>query len=136
MSIEKNKAIVRRFLEEAFNQRNLDVVGELIGPGFHSHNELGLHEVGSQGVKRMVATQLENLADFHTAILDLVAEDDKVVVYAQDSFTSRADGQTKKIRWMEIVRLEDGKFFEAWSVVDASPVQEELKTLAKHLGHT
>jgi hypothetical protein len=33
-----NKAIVRRFLDEDFNQRNLDLVDVLFAPHFLNHN--------------------------------------------------------------------------------------------------
>jgi hypothetical protein len=34
MSTEVNKAIVRRFYEEVFNQRNVDLIDELMGSEF------------------------------------------------------------------------------------------------------
>ncbi len=135
MSIETNKALVRRFLEEAFNKRNLAVMDEIIAPNFGNHNSPGLNEIGPEGVRRMVAAQLEAFPDLHTEILELVAEADKVVVMAVDSFTSRADGKKKEITWMEIIKLADGKFIAARSVVDSTPAREEMKALTEHLSH-
>ena len=37
MSLAENKAIVRRFLEESINERNLAVLDELVAPDFVWH---------------------------------------------------------------------------------------------------
>ncbi len=135
MSVETNKGLVQKFLEEAFNKRNLAIVDELIAPNFGNHNSIGLNEVGPEGVKRMIEAQWHALPDLHTEILELVAEGDKVVVMAVDSFTSHVDGKKKEIAWMEIIKLADGKFIAARSVVDSTPAREEVKALAEHMSH-
>lgn len=38
VSAEENKAVVRRMLEELFNQGNLDLVGEIIALDFAEHD--------------------------------------------------------------------------------------------------
>jgi C-1 hydroxylase len=42
MSVEENKAILRRFIE-AYNNRNLQIFEELVAPDFidHTHQQIG-----------------------------------------------------------------------------------------------
>jgi len=52
---EENKAIFRRYLEEAWNQSNLEVVDEIFDR-YISHQPNGsVHERGPQDVKRFVS---------------------------------------------------------------------------------
>ena len=37
MSLEANKALVRRHIEEAFNNKHLDVINERVAPDFVDH---------------------------------------------------------------------------------------------------
>ena len=50
MSAEENKAIVRRYLEESWNQRNLAVIDELIAPDLIQHDPQHLTP-GRQGIQ-------------------------------------------------------------------------------------
>jgi ketosteroid isomerase-like protein len=46
MSLEENKAIVRRFIE-AYNKQNLDLFDDLVAPDFvdHVHQQQGLESL-------------------------------------------------------------------------------------------
>ena len=114
-----NKQIVRRFFEEAFNNRNIAIVDELIAPDFINHNA-SFKVRGIEGVKRSIAAQFEAFPDIHTTIEDLISERDKVVVRARDRFTRPTDGKLVELTWIEILRLENGKLAEAWVEADMS----------------
>ncbi len=66
MSIEKNKAIVRRLWEEVWNQNNLDVCDEIFDA------EYAEHEKGFAPVLRRA------FPDLHFTIEDMIAENDKL----------------------------------------------------------
>src|SRR5216684_4099174 len=63
MSTEENKAIVRRLIEEGFNQRNLALFDELYAPNFVYH-------LGSTTIEGVEAYKQFNLMNF-TSIPDL-----------------------------------------------------------------
>ena len=123
MPVEYNKVIVRRFFEEVFNQRNIVLVDELVSPGFFNHNS-SIQVRGAEGVKRGIKAQFEAFPDIHTAIEDIIAEGEKVVVRARDRFTQPSDGKPVELTWIEIIRLEDGKLAEAWVEADMSPIRQ------------
>ena len=78
MSAE-NKALVRRYVEEVLNNRNLTLIDELFAPTFIDHDSSMPEAKGPAGVKRLAATVHTSFPDLHFTIEGLVAEGDKVV---------------------------------------------------------
>ncbi|MGD0611792.1 MAG: ester cyclase [Anaerolineales bacterium] len=130
MTIETNKAIVRRVFEEIFSNKNLSAVEELIAPDYINHN--GTLEIsGLEGIKKAIEVQFEAFPDLHTTIEDMIAEGDKVVVRGTDHFTHQPDSKRGMFTWIEILRLENGRLAEAWSEpqLNVGSVDDALATL-------
>ena len=73
------EALVRRLIEEGFNQGNLDVADELISPDLLEHQNFGPdHAPGAEGVKAVIASLRRAFSDFHLAIDDLAVDGDTV----------------------------------------------------------
>ncbi len=130
MSAEQNKRIVRRFFEEAFNQRQLQLVEQFIASNYISHNSLS-PIAGPEGVRRMAEAEFTAFPDIQTTIEDVIAEGDKVVVRCTDHFTRASDGAKMILPWIEIVRLENGKAVEGWFEANTTPMQADLNALLK-----
>ncbi len=78
MSTEDNKAIVRRLIEEGFNQRNLAIFDELYAPDFVYH--LGSTAIqGREPYKQFTLMSFTSFPDVRFTIEDQVAEADEVV---------------------------------------------------------
>ncbi len=78
MSLEKNKAIVRGFIE-AYNKRNLDyldLIDDFVAPDYVDHS----NNVDREGLKQLFKMGLNAFPDWHEAIEDIIAEGDKVWV--------------------------------------------------------
>ena len=112
MSAEENKAMVRRLLE-AINTGNMDVVDELFSP-----------EVAGQAKQNYTAFR-SAFPDWREEIVDVVAEEDKVVGRFKCSGTNRGEmmGIAPTGRHMEVdevyfLRVENGKFVEFWGLED------------------
>jgi predicted SnoaL-like aldol condensation-catalyzing enzyme len=79
MSIEENKALARRVIEEMFNNGNLDVADELIAPDYVDHDPAMPEDIhGPEGFKEYVSVYRSAFPDLHIQIEDQVAEGDKV----------------------------------------------------------
>ena len=78
MGADENKAIVRRFIEGAFNEGDTAVIDELVAGDYAIH-AAGPEVRGPEGMKRFVAMYRTAFPDYHAAIDDQVAEGDKVV---------------------------------------------------------
>jgi steroid delta-isomerase-like uncharacterized protein len=130
---EENKRIVRRFLEEGLNGRNLGLLDEVFAPDFVWHGNSFGEVTGLEPFKQVVAPFFAALPDLVIAIDDLVAEDDKVVC----RFTARATHTGdfmgipptgKAVAWAgnPCYRLVDGKIVEEWFFEDHLGLFQQL----------
>jgi hypothetical protein len=70
VSTEPDKAVVRRFFEQAINQRHYDVIDEVVASDFVLHSAL-LGEVhGGDAYKQSVLGLLNPCPDFHATVED------------------------------------------------------------------
>ena len=80
MSIEENKALVRRFYDEVTNGRNVAVLDELLAPNFEGFKVEGTdHGQNREEFKHMITMVLNAFPDHHQTIHDWIAEHDEVV---------------------------------------------------------
>jgi predicted ester cyclase len=134
MSTEENKAIVRRFLEGIFSERNPDVVDELADPNFvvnDPSSEAG--EVDAQGVKESIAWSHIAFPDLRVTIEDQVAEGDKVVSRYTVSGTHQGEimgaaptGRLATHTGHQTDRISGGKIVESWTNWDALGLLQEI----------
>jgi predicted ester cyclase len=81
MTVEENKAMVRREMEEIFNQGgNLDAADEIYAPNYVSHEPTSGETRGIEAAKHFAATYRQAFPDLQNTIEDMVAEGDKVVL--------------------------------------------------------
>jgi predicted ester cyclase len=123
MELEKNKALARRIIEEAFNRRTPSALGPLVAPSFRSHNPR--IPPGPGGLEAFARGFIEGFADFSGRIGEVVAEGDRVVVYVdwQGTHTGTFAGVAptgRKVEFatIEIFRFSGGKLVEHWDVAD------------------
>ena len=105
MSIDQNKAVVRRFITEVLAGGNMDLIDELLAPNY-SNRTMG---TDLAGFKAMLAGMKAAITP--AQIEDLVAEGDAVV--ARFTF-EMIDANEKKIpvRCLTYYRLADGRIVE------------------------
>jgi steroid delta-isomerase-like uncharacterized protein len=116
MSLEQNKAVVVRFLEEAFNRGNLAVIAELIAADLIYHTPDGGAVRGHQGARQLVTGMRTAFPDFEVTPQDVIAEGEKVVVRFTDRGTHQGEGMGLpptggQVMWtgIDIFRIADGK---------------------------
>lgn len=128
MSIEENKAIVRRYFLGVWNERNLNLCDELLAPDFDSHP--GPSDVnfgrGPAGAKQFTTLYCNAFPDVHMEIEAMVAENDLVVTRWRATGTHRGDlmgippsGKQTVVTGMGIDRVVNGKIIESWGNFDA-----------------
>jgi steroid delta-isomerase-like uncharacterized protein len=124
MNLETNKKLVRRYFEEAINQRNTAVLADLLSPDFKSYLPTG-SSVDAEQYGKILGISLAAFPDLHVTILDQIAEGDKVVTRWQAAGTQTgpfaglpATGRVVTVTAMHIHRLENGRFVEHWEEFD------------------
>ena len=78
MSLEENKAFVRRFVEEVLNRGKLDLIPVFVAVDCVEHIPIIGQGAGSEGMKQAYATLLGAFPNLHFTIEDMIAEGDKV----------------------------------------------------------
>src|SRR5579859_965872 len=79
MSTVENKALLRRYIEEAFNQGNLAVIDAASTPQSVTHVPGAPDVTGIAGAKQFVTQYRAAFPDLHLTIDDEVADGDTVV---------------------------------------------------------
>lgn len=135
MSIDSNKALVRRVFEEVLSGRNLVALDELATADYVEHNPLPGQRTGLDGLKDRYTMVLNGL-DPHFTIEDVIAEGDRVVLRWTNSGTHVAEflgmpptGKSFTIGGIEIWRVKDGKLAEHWDMVDVFGQLQQLGLL-------
>jgi steroid delta-isomerase-like uncharacterized protein len=134
VAVEANKAVVRRYLEEVWNQGHLAAIDELVAPTFVLHdNPYPDDAPGPAGVRSAYAQQSASFPDQHYAIEDIFAEGDKVAVRATYSFTHRVavagvspTGQRIAVRDINLYRVVDRQIVEQWWAYDVDGMIRQL----------
>jgi predicted ester cyclase len=79
---------IRHFIEEVYNEGNLDVVDELVVPDVFNHPAVREHQHGLDGFKHVIEW-IHDIGRTHYAIDDIIAEGEKVAVRMTVSGTQR-----------------------------------------------
>jgi len=78
MSVEKNREIGRRFVDEVINKQNLAAADELVAEDFVELDPLPGQEQGREGLKQILAMFFTAFPDLHWTIEEDAAEGDKL----------------------------------------------------------
>jgi len=136
MSTEENKAVVRRYFEECWNQGNLAVLDEIMGPECPINDE---KHITRERWRDALSAWLTAFPDFRYHMDHLVAEGDMVAAHTHFTVTHRGilhlgtwgpwppTGNSIDIKEFIFFRLADGKIVEMWDSWDD-------KTFAHQLG--
>jgi SnoaL-like polyketide cyclase len=84
------EARVRAFWEQAFNGRDLDLVGAITAPGFVNHNALPGTPPGPEGHRQVVERLLEALPDAWFALKHLASDGASATCIASTRIASRS----------------------------------------------
>lgn len=136
---ERNKAIVRRFVEEFQTEARADVLSELVSRDFVNHSGTVKDVPGMEN-----ATDFEGLLEIdrmyrqsfpnqRVTIIDQAADGDKVWTYKRFETVHEGEfmgiaptGRSIRADAIDIMRVADGKIIEHWAVQDMWGVLRQL----------
>jgi len=121
MSLEKNKEIVRKFID-AYNDQNLDSLDEFVAQDYVDHtNKIQ----GLEGLRQMMSMGIKGVPDWHETIEDIIAEGDKVWIFLSYTGTHTGEmfgitptGNKITAKAVDIYRIVNDKLAEYWNVTD------------------
>jgi steroid delta-isomerase-like uncharacterized protein len=133
MSAEKNKALVRHFVDEVQSAGNIDALDEICSPDFVNHSApLGVPS-NCEGVKQLTVMFRQAFPDSYFTIEDMMAEGEKVATRKTFHGTHQGEfmgilptGQQVSMGLIDIVRIADGRVVEHWSMADNLGMMQQL----------
>jgi steroid delta-isomerase-like uncharacterized protein len=131
-----NKALVRRYVEEVLNKKNLALIDELFASSFIDHDSSMPEAKGPAGVKRLAAMAHASFPDLHFTIEDMIADGDKIVyryslrgTHKHDFMGIAATGKQVNVTGIHIYRVSEGKLQEEWENWDMLGLMRQLGVL-------
>ena len=122
MSLEENKAIVRK-VTEAENNKDYAVLDELISPAYvNQSNQIQ----GSEGYKQFLKKLFEAFPNWHETIENILAEGDKVCVRLRiDTGTHTGEFNLFGIKIPPTGKKSTVKSIQIWRIVNGKVVEQE-----------
>lgn len=131
MTVEENKALVRRFIKEIFEGGRPEAVDELCADDFIGHT---WGNADKEALKAAMARVAQGLADATFSIEDEIGEGDLVAVRLTASARQvgefmgmPASGKTYEIGEIHIFRVRDGKVSQHWHQFDSASLMKQLR---------
>lgn len=132
MSVDQNKALARRLVDEVINQGSLDVLDDLLAPTYRYHAS-GMEIAGAEGMKQVFTMLRSAFPDWNETVEDLIADDTQAVFRVTGRGTHRGPfygvpptGKQVAMQGTDIVRVEDGRLAEHWAVFDQLGMMQQL----------
>jgi steroid delta-isomerase-like uncharacterized protein len=132
MSVEENKELVRRFVEEFWNEGNAAAADELMAVDAEIHMPTG-ELVDLDGLKGFAGAFRGSFPDWHSTFEELIAEGDRVAERWTGRGTHRGElqGIAPTDRRVEVpgsvfYRIVDGKIVEFRGQLDMMGLMQQL----------
>ena len=129
---EENKALVRRFVEEFWNEGNTTAMDELMAVDAAIHMPTG-EVVDLDGLKGFAATWRESFPDWHSTFEELIAEGDRVAERWTGRGTHRGElqgipptGKRVEVPGSVFYRIVGGMIVEFRGQLDMMSLMQQL----------
>jgi steroid delta-isomerase-like uncharacterized protein len=134
---EMNKALVRRAVEDVWNQADYAALDELVASDFLIHGATPDAEIhGREGAAQFFVMLRAAFPDLHFTIDDQIAERDRVVTRWTARGTHKGEfqgipptGKQVEFSGNDIDRIAGGKVVECWPGVDELGLLRQLGAL-------
>jgi steroid delta-isomerase-like uncharacterized protein len=131
---KENEALVRRYIEEVYDQRKLEVVEEIFAPDFTLHDpDMPGAGSGPEGIKRIVENAVGAFPDLRVTLEDELSSGEKVVTRFTFRGTHQGElmglaptGKRIDVTTIGIWRVAEGKIKEAWLVFDVLGMLQQI----------
>ena len=135
MTLEENKQLARRFVEEVMVNGDAAAVDELVSDEFQPHS-WGSMPPGREALKAAQERVRQGLTNNSMEVHDVIGEGDRVAVrltsrgrHTGDFMGMPASGKEYAISEIHIVRIRDGQVVEHWRDADMLGMLRQIGAL-------
>ena len=132
MGVEENKVVVRRVIDEVFNNKDMSVLPELVSSNYVYHSPQGEYK-GTEGLSEIISAYHNAFPDVYATIDEMVAEGNTVAcrISIQGTFKGEMMGMAPTGRQLNqvegvFIHFEDGKEVESFPFSDGIPFFQQL----------
>lgn len=130
----ENKAFVRRFYEDYYNNRRLEMIDEMFSPSYVHHTpEVPEGKMSYEEYREHMLQLSRAFPHMKVAIEDQIAEKDKVTTRFTMYGTQEGDlpgipakGREIKVPVISILKVQGGKITEGWELYDSLDMAFQL----------
>jgi steroid delta-isomerase-like uncharacterized protein len=133
MSSLQSKQVVARAAQVIFNDHDLDQIPELYAPDFIDHGAPDGAPQGPDGQRAKVEAFIAAFPDLHLSYSHQIAEDDLVAgrfvitgTHDGEFAGIAATGNTISLEGHDLLRVENGKIIEHWTMMDSAVLMHQL----------
>ncbi len=134
MSLEENKAHVRRAFEELINRQNVAAADQFVAPDYVGHFSGAPEPVrGVEAFKQFIAMYSTAFPDSQVSFESVIAEGDRVVARLTYRGTHKGPlmnipptGKPIEVMATNIFRIVNGKAVEQWAITDDLGLMQQL----------
>jgi len=127
---ERNKALVRRWIDEGFNRKNPAIVSEIFVEDF----VVGGQRIGRAGLRQNMMQRLAAFPDLEVTLTEVLAEGDKVVIWYVARGTHRGEFEGipptgKRVSWVgsDLLRIDGSRIAEGRFLDDSLGLLRQLR---------
>jgi steroid delta-isomerase-like uncharacterized protein len=131
--LEQNKDVIRRFFDEMWNPWDFAKADELLAPDMVFKGSLGDELTGRAAFRTYMRKVQSAFPDFHNSIVQISAEDDRVMARTLYRGTHRGEifgllptGKQISYAGAAFFRIRDGQVIEAWVLGDLLGLLRQL----------
>ncbi len=134
MTVEENKALMKRFYDEVLNQGNIDMVDEFVDEEIIDHNPTVMEQAeGLEGILQGISHIREGFPDINFEIKEILGEEDKLGIVIRITGTHQGKfwgieptGKNIDTTIIDVMKFKDGKIYERWGLFDVYQLMQQL----------
>ena len=134
---EANKLLVKRWVEQVWNQKSEAAIDEMFSPQGKSHGfpDADAILVGPEAFKAVHRTFCGAFPDVHVDVEEIITEGDRAAVRWRVSMTHlgdplglRASGKKETMAGSTFVNIKGGQIVDGWNFMDLQALMKKLQT--------
>jgi predicted ester cyclase len=126
---QQNKVLVRRWIEEGFNNKDLKVVDEIFAETFSINGAV----IGRENLRQSMKLRFTAFPDLHVTIEEIIGEGDKIGIWYTARGTHKGEfagisPTGRQVNWFgfDLLRVEGGKIAQGRFIDDSLGLMRQL----------